>query len=101
LSLFFSLSATIYGYLRAQIILSHIALTSDEHSGEVQALRLRLRGWHIWKYQLALAGSWYLVSLLHGWHDERIVLELAAASAGLLFLVLREHTTALDARRQW
>lgn len=101
LILFFSLSSTIYGYLRAQIILSHIALTSDEHTDEVQALRLRLRGWRIWKYQLALAGSWYLVSLLHGWHDERIVLELAAASVGLLFLVLREHSTVLDARRQW
>lgn len=100
LTLLFSLCSSSYGYLHAHRILSQIALTSGDHVEEIQALRLRLRAWHLWKYRLALAGIGYLVSLLHGWRDERIVLEFAAASCGILILLIREHGSELYAKRR-
>lgn len=101
LILLFSLCSTVYSYLRAHLILTKEVLAGREDQSEVQALRLRLRSWRSWKYLLALTGSWCLVSLLHGWHDERIVLEVATASCGLLLLLAQEHSAATNAQRQY
>jgi hypothetical protein len=101
LLLLFSLCATAYSYLRAHLILAQEVLAGREDQSEVQILRLRLRNWRSWKYLLALSGSWYLVSLMHGWHDQRIVLEVAATSCGLLLLLAREHHASIDIQRHY
>jgi signal transduction histidine kinase len=101
LILLFSLCSAIYGYLRAHLILTKEVLDGKDHQSEVQALRLRLRNWRYGKYLLVLAGNWCFVTLLHGWHDKRIVMEVATASFGLLLLLVREYRAAAHAKRQY